>query len=326
MPRTIEGSFIGDMPEDYPGGIEAWYNREDLNFNKPPIAISDKVWAAVAAEATNWTDVPAPGAPVIKKALVGTSVTPEGWTVPALHYDNDISASAWGVKETIETRGLDIKQWNDKTIAFVESTVRKLYGLAEKDFKGIGTSSTSDQTDKLPIENAAFMALQYIECERFVRSKDDACALIFEGSLPNDFLKLLPNTRDRVPLVVITGRLENLADAIFDAAKTDRPMAGKLLAMSSKLNGIAVNSAAEIESGALLPLMRDLEFIDERRPQGLQDYSANVALNAVRRHIKLHEEFMPTGVNRNALELKPGTRTLKADNYGSKLGTNFNIA
>jgi len=109
------------------------------------------------------------GPAVVKRLGLGKGVSPTGEIFePALYWDVDISESVEGIEKTIQTHGFDTSKWNDKTFAFVESSIRELYVVAgrEQEFNGISprtfAAMSSAEQDKLPIENAIKMVLDYL--------------------------------------------------------------------------------------------------------------------------------------------------------------------
>jgi len=404
MPRNLEGSFVGEMPENYPGGIEAWTAREDLVdpwataipaslVNEPADRWSataipaDQIeegpaerWPIIEIEAdeqhADWwsTAIPAhlideepaerwpivseelasppqghkpiagentmnfaAGAAIIRRVGLGKGRDAEGQTFePALYWDQDISASLEGVQKTLLAHGFDVGKWNEKTFAFVESTIEKLYDQAGRrgEFKGVspytaGQMPPSEQ-GKLPIENAVLMACGYVRDQSMNWSHDEMQGLMNLSIDVEPTLVIGPNyfgpreVFENVPIPdsfpkaqrINHGNGNNLANELHLAATYDLEMKAELDAIGHGVRSIHING---VNPDNVARILASIQVIDQHRPDGLTNIQANEALNATRRFLHMYRDHAPTDIPPETLVEKAGARAIVSEKLSDEL-------
>ena len=271
---------------------------------------------------------PSRGNPQLRSYLTGEGVSvKDGKPFQYVAY-TDVSASLDGLLGTTFEHGFDTSKWNSKTFDFVEKTVQELYKQAgrENEFKGVSLHTAdqmpSHEKDKLPIENAAWMAKNFIELKQSLAEDPSLLSKIRNHIIdvtsarvvgPAEQMGIFGIHEPSIKLPEIPPQSE-LGDALRAAASTDKGAKGSLLALSG-----AVQRFDDVsDNDELRNMVVHLRQLEKSRPNGLVNPEANAALNGIRELIseKIYQVPIKISEDDPVLLKTPGARFIPEQRPG----------
>lgn len=236
--------------------------------------------------------------------------------------------------ETIKQHGFDATKWHVQTFKNLEYVVGQIYAAVGKAnaFKGVSPHVFAEMPSgeqKISIENATLMALSYLREKRKRGVSDYPIDKQERRALANE---IIPMSKEIIGLEcfqsggVFEGAMppiakpkgldyKKLEKGLAVGIDTDREMMSKISRLRSSMLEVYSGDA---NLGTINELAVYLRAIDEGRPSGLADLTANAALNDVRSFLSLNRDIIAAKYPKEMLKPKQGEKAGKPNPTGHK--------